>query len=48
MSGESTVAVLLRQGIHISRGASLDSIALDAFLRRDAPAIVDTCGDFSD
>ena len=42
MCVELAEEVLLRNRVHVGRVASLDGVALDALLLRDAPAIVDT------
>jgi hypothetical protein len=42
MSCKRAVRMVLRDGVHVRRRASLDGIALQAFLVSDTPTIVHT------
>ena len=41
MSRKRTIAMVLRDGVHVRRRPSVNSISLHTLLRRNAPAIVD-------
>jgi hypothetical protein len=40
MSSECAIGVFLRDGVHVYRGACLDSIALETLLGSDTPAVM--------